>query len=68
MFVLIHGSRSTRNYIRAVKVDCTGIDITYCDKERTALQFVSKSAAIHVSRALVNYGNFYPKEIGGKNE
>ncbi|HEM4717507.1 TPA: hypothetical protein U1137_000523 [Streptococcus suis] len=58
MVKLKHGSKKTRPFIREVRVSCTGIDIFY-GNERQAMRFASRAAAIHVSRALKDYGNFY---------
>ncbi|HEM6112246.1 TPA: hypothetical protein U2B98_001192 [Streptococcus suis] len=64
MVKLRHGSKQDRPFIREVKVSCTGIDIQY-GNERQAMQFASRAAAIHVSRALKDYGNFYLIEEEG---
>lgn len=58
MVKLKHGSKQDRAFIREVRVNCTGIDIFY-GNERQAMRFASRAAAIHVSRALKDYGNFY---------
>ncbi|HEM3702199.1 TPA: hypothetical protein U1D11_000669 [Streptococcus suis] len=58
MVKLRHGSKQDRHFIREVRVNCTGIDIFY-GNERQAMRFASRAAAIHVSRALKDYGNFY---------
>ena len=58
MMKLKHGSKQDRPFIREVKVSSTGIDIFY-GNERQAMRFASRAAAIHVSRALKDYGNFY---------
>ncbi|WP_156010038.1 hypothetical protein [Streptococcus ruminantium] len=58
MVKLRHGSKQDRPFIREVKFSCTGIDIAY-GNERQAMRFASRAAAIHVSRALKDYGNFY---------
>lgn len=63
-FVLKHGKKQTKPFIRKVEVCCTGIELTYCD-EKQALRFVSRAAAIHVAKALAAYGNFYPVEVEG---
>lgn len=58
MVKLKHGSKQDKPFIRSVRVDCMGIDISY-GNERQAMRFASRAAAIHVSRALKDYGNFY---------
>lgn len=58
MVKLKHGSKQDRPFIREVRVSSTGIDIFY-GNERQAMRFASRAAAIHVSRALKDYGNFY---------
>ena len=58
MVKLKHGSKQDRSFIREVQVSCAGIDISY-GNERQAMRFASRAAAIHVSRALKDYGNFY---------
>ena len=63
-FVLKHGKKQSKPYIRNVEIGCTGIDLTYCD-ERQGLQFASRAVAIHVAKALSAYGNFYPVEVKG---
>ncbi|HEM3850415.1 TPA: hypothetical protein U1W16_000842 [Streptococcus suis] len=57
-YSLKHGSKKEKPFVRGVKVSCTGIDISY-GNERQAMRFASRAAAIHVSRALKDYGNFY---------
>lgn len=57
-YSLKHGSKKAKPFVREVKVSCTGIDIAY-GNERQAMRFASRAAAIHVSRALKDYGNFY---------
>ncbi|NQM51597.1 hypothetical protein HO406_07690 [Streptococcus suis] len=64
MVKLKHGSKQDRPFIREVRVNCTGIDIFY-GNERQAMRFASRAAAIHVSRALKDYGNFYLIEEEG---
>ncbi|CYU93708.1 Uncharacterised protein [Streptococcus suis] len=58
MVKLKHGSKKDKPFVREVKVSSTGIDIFY-GNERQAMRFASRAAAIHVSRALKDYGNFY---------
>lgn len=58
MVKLKHGSKQDRPFVREVRVSCTGIDIFF-GNERQAMRFASRAAAIHVSRALKEYGNFY---------
>ncbi|CYV04448.1 hypothetical protein HO640_10395 [Streptococcus suis] len=58
MVKLKHGSKQDRPFIREVRVSCAGIDISY-GNERQAMRFASRAAAIHVLRALKDYGNFY---------
>ncbi len=63
-FVLKHGKKQSKPFIRKVEIGCTGIDLTYCD-EQQGLRFVSRAVAIHVAKALAAYGNFYPVEAEG---
>lgn len=58
MVILKHGSKQTSPFIKDVRFSCTGIDIFYCDQQQ-AMRFASRAVAIHVSRALKDYGNFY---------
>ncbi|HFU4116982.1 TPA: hypothetical protein ACGO7F_001473 [Streptococcus suis] len=58
MLKLKHGSKKDRPFIREVRVGCTGIDVFY-GNEQQAMRFASRAAAIYVSRALKDHGNFY---------
>lgn len=58
MILLKHGSKQSKAFIRDVRFSCTGIDIFYCEQSQ-AMRFASRAVAIHVSRALKDYGNFY---------
>ena len=65
MFVLKHGAKENKPYLKSVYVKVTGIDISFSD-ERKAMKFASRGAAIQVGRALRgSFGNFYPVEIPG---
>lgn len=65
MFILKHGMKKDKPFLKFVEVGTTGIDISYSE-EKKAMKFVSRGAAIQVSKALrVSYGNFYPMEVDG---
>lgn len=63
-FVLKHGKKQSKQFIRKIEIGCTGIDLTYCD-ERQGMKFVSRAVAIQVAKALTTFGNFYPVEVDG---
>ncbi|MGT2716583.1 hypothetical protein [Streptococcus respiraculi] len=65
MFILKHGLKQDKPYLRNAEFKCTGIDLSYCEEPRKAMKFASRSVAILVSRALIAYGNFYPIEEEG---
>lgn len=65
MFILKHGTKEDKPFLKSVDVEVTGIDISFSD-ERKAMRFASRGAAIQVSKALrISYGNFYPMEVDG---
>ena len=65
MFILKHGTKDDKPFLKSVDVVVTGIDISFSD-ERKAMKFASRGAAIQVGRALRgSFGNFYPVEVQG---
>lgn len=65
MFILKHGTKEDKPFLKSVDVGVTGIDISFSD-ERRAMKFASRGAAIQVGRALrSSFGNFYPVEVIG---
>lgn len=65
MFILKHGTKKDKSFLKAVEVGITGIDINYSEESK-AMKFVSRGAAIQVSKALrASFGNFYPVEVVG---
>lgn len=65
MFILKHGTKKDKPFLKAVEVGVTGIDINYSEESK-AMKFVSRGAAIQVGNALRgSFGNFYPVEVQG---
>lgn len=65
MFILKHGTKEDKPFLKSVDVVVTGIDISFSD-EMKAMKFASRGAAIQVGRALRgSFGNFYPVEVQG---
>ena len=65
MFILKHGTKEDKPFLKSVDVVVTGIDISFSD-EIKAMKFASRGAAIQVGRALRgSFGNFYPVEVPG---
>lgn len=65
MFILKHGTKKDKPFLKAVEVGVTGIGINYSEESK-AMKFVSRGAAIQVSKALrTSFGNFYPVEVDG---
>ena len=63
MFILKHGTKEDKPFLKSVVVAVTGIDISFSD-ENKALRFASRGSAIQVGRALRgSFGNFYPVEV-----
>ena len=63
MFKLQHGSRDRLAFVKSIKIDCTGLDVSFTDEQTKAMSFVSRAVAIEVSKALRHsHGNFYPVE------
>ena len=56
--ILKNPVKQDKPYIREIRHLTTGFDIFY-GNEQQAMRFASRAAAIHVSRALKDYGNFY---------
>ncbi|RLY02203.1 hypothetical protein EAF07_08100 [Streptococcus hillyeri] len=64
MFVLKHGSREQLVFVRSIKIDVTGLDVSFSNDVSKAMQFVSRAAAIQVAKALRHsYGNYYLVEV-----
>jgi len=63
MFILKHGTREDKPFLRYAVIGATGLDIS-CSEEKKALRFVSRAAALQVSKAIRgSFGNFYPVEV-----
>ncbi|WP_345890289.1 hypothetical protein [Streptococcus sp. 3874] len=63
MFILRHGTREDKPFLRSVVIGVTGLDISYSE-EKKALRFVSRGAALQVGKALRgSFGTFYPVEV-----
>ena len=63
MFILKHGTKNDKPFLKAVEVGVAGIDINYSEESK-AMKFVSRGAAIQVSKAIrTSFGNFYPVEV-----
>lgn len=63
MFILKHGLKEDKPFVKSVTIGVTGIDISFSN-EKKALRFASRGASIQVGNALRNsFGNFYPVEV-----
>ena len=63
MFVLRHGTREDKPFLRSAIISVTGLAIS-CSEEKKAMRFVSRAAALEVGKALRgSFGNFYPVEV-----
>ncbi|MBF1717569.1 MAG: hypothetical protein HXO90_00075 [Streptococcus salivarius] len=63
MFILKHGSKEAKPFLKSVAIGTTGLDVSF-SKESKAMKFVSRGAAIQVGNALrKSFGTFYPVEI-----
>lgn len=63
MFILKHGTREDKPFLRSAIIGVTGLEISYSE-EKKALRFVSRAAALQVSKALRgSFVNFYPVEV-----
>jgi len=63
MFILRHGTREDKPFLKSVVIGVTGLDIS-CSEEKKALRFVSRAVALQVGKALRDsFGNFYPVEV-----
>lgn len=45
MFILRHGTREDKPFLRSVVIGVTGLDIS-CSEEKKAMRFVSRGAAV----------------------
>ncbi|HEW7655600.1 TPA: hypothetical protein V0736_002173 [Streptococcus pneumoniae] len=63
MFILKHGTREDKPFLRSAVISVTGLDISYSE-EKKAMRFVSRAATLQVGKALRgSFGNFYPVEV-----
>lgn len=63
MFVLRHGTREDKPFLRSAIISVTGLGIS-CSDEKKAMRFISRAAALQVGKALRgSFGNFYPVEV-----
>ncbi|MBF9664118.1 MULTISPECIES: hypothetical protein [Streptococcus] len=63
MFILRHGTREDKPFLRSVVIGVTGLDISYSE-EKKAMRFVSRGVAVQVGKALRgSFGAFYPVEV-----
>lgn len=51
MFILKHGSKQAKPFIKSVVVGATGLDVSFSE-ETKAMKFVSRGVAIQVGNAL----------------
>ncbi|HGK0556357.1 TPA: hypothetical protein ACJY0M_001894 [Streptococcus pneumoniae] len=45
MFILRHGTREDKPFLRSVVIGVTGLDIS-CSEEKKAMRFISRAAAL----------------------
>lgn len=45
MFILKHGTREDKPFLRSAVIGVTGIDVSYSD-ERKAMRFISRAVAL----------------------
>ena len=64
MFILKHGAREDKPFLRSAVIGVTGLDIS-CSEEKKALRFVSRAVAMQVAKALRSFGNFYVIQVKG---
>lgn len=63
MFILKHGSKQAKPFVKSVVIGTPGIDVSYSEESR-AMKFVTRGVAIQVGNALrKSFGTFYPVEI-----
>lgn len=63
MFILKHGSKQAKPFVKSVVIGATGLDVSFSD-EAKAMKFASRGAAIQVGNVLrKSFGTFYPVEI-----
>lgn len=63
MFILKHGLKQEKPFIKSVVVSVTGLNVSFSDESK-AMKFVSRGAAIQVGHALrMSYGTFYLVQI-----
>ena len=63
MFILKHGSKQAKPFVKSVVIGTTGLDVSYSEESK-AMKFVTRGVAIQVGNALrKSFGTFYPVEI-----
>lgn len=63
MFILKHGSKQAKPFVKSVVIGTTGLDVSFSE-EAKAMKFASRGVAIQVGNALrKSFGTFYPIEI-----
>lgn len=62
--VIKNDKKTKENYIRDIKVNCNGFDISY-GSQRQAMKFTTRNIAITVAQDLLRYGNFFAVEVDG---
>lgn len=63
MFILKHGSKEAKPFLKSVAIGTTGLDVSFSEESK-AMKFVSRGAAIQVGNTLrKSFGTFYPVEI-----
>ena len=63
MFILKHGSKEAKPFLKSVAIGTTGLDVSFSEESK-AMKFVSRGVAIQVGNALrKSFGTFHPVEI-----
>ena len=63
MFILKHGSKQAKPFIKSAVIGTTGLDVSFCEESK-AMKFVYRGVAIQVGNALRKpFGTFYPVEV-----
>lgn len=52
MFILKHGTREDKPFLRSAIISVTGLDIS-CSEEKKAMRFVSRAAAVQERTAVI---------------
>ena len=59
MFILKHGSKQEKPFIKSVVIGTTGLDVSFSEESK-AMKFVSRGVAIQVGNALrKSFGTFW---------